>query len=278
MLDLQGFETYLMREERSDNTIACYQRDVRAFLEWYSDNNLQRLSELDLIRYKKYLNAKERTVITANRKLASVNAFCRYLYGARVLPETYAAKLTKNRDRPEYKGLPVDDLRRLRECIHTAGDPMHICIIELLLGTGLRVSELAGLTLHDLTLEDTPHIRVLGKGSVNRTLPLNAAALTAVETYLKVRSEAATDRLLLGQRGPLGRGAIEIILAKYGEELGIRVTPHMLRHSLAYQLIKGGTPMTTIQQILGHESILTTNLYTQTTAQDKADALTRLAW
>ena len=278
MLDLQGFETYLMREERSDNTIACYQRDVRAFLTWHGDADLQRLTELDLIRYKKYLNAKERTVITANRKLASVNAFCRYLYDARALPEAYAAKLTKNRDRPQYKGLPVDDLRRLRERIHAVGDLMHICIIELLLGTGLRVSELAGLTLTDLTLEGCPHIRVLGKGSVNRTLPLNAAALTAVEAYLKVRGEAATTRLLLGQRGPLGRGAIEIILAKYGEALGIRVTPHMLRHSLAYQLIKGGTPMTTIQQILGHESILTTNLYTQTTAQDKADALTRLAW
>ena len=278
MLDLQGFETYLMREERSDNTIACYRRDVLAFLAWHGDADLQRLTELDLIRYKKYLNAKERTVITANRKLASVNAFCRYLYDARALPEAYAAKLTKNRDRPEYKGLPVDDLRRLRERIHAAGDPMHICIIELLLGTGLRVSELAGLTLTDFTLGDCPHIRVLGKGSVNRTLPLNVAALAAAEAYLKVRGEAATTRLLLGQRGPLGRGAIEIILAKYGEALGIRVTPHMLRHSLAYQLIKGGTPMTTIQQILGHESILTTNLYTQTTAQDKADALTRLAW
>ncbi|MDD3881723.1 MAG: tyrosine-type recombinase/integrase [Eubacteriales bacterium] len=278
MLDLQGFETYLMREERSENTIGCYRRDVQAFLAWHGDADLQRLSELDLIRYKKYLNAKERTVITANRKLASVNAFCRYLYDARALPEAYAAKLTKNRDRPQYKGLPVDDLRRLREHIHEVGDPMHICIIELLLGTGLRVSELAGLTLTDLTLGGCPHIRVLGKGSVNRTLPLNAAALAAVEAYLKVRGEAATARLLLGQRGPLGRGAIEIILAKYGETLGIRVTPHMLRHSLAYQLIKGGTPMTTIQQILGHESILTTNLYTQTTAQDKADALTQLAW
>ena len=67
MLDLQGFELYLMREERSENTIACYLRDVRAFLVWYGDADLRMLSELDLIRYKKYLNAKERTVITANR-------------------------------------------------------------------------------------------------------------------------------------------------------------------------------------------------------------------
>ena len=82
----------------------------------------------------------------------------------------------------------------------------------------------------------------------------------------------------MGQRGALGRGAVEIILAKYGEELGIKVTPHMLRHSLAYRLIKTGTPMTTIKDILGHESILTTVLYTQTTEQDKADALQGLDW
>jgi integrase/recombinase XerC len=155
---------------------------------------------------------------------------------------------------------------------------MHVCIIELLLGTGLRVSELAGLTMNDIELEDNPYIRVLGKGFVNRTLPLNAAAGSAVEQYLEVRGENATQRLLLGQRGPLGRGAIGIILAGYGKKLGIRVTPHMLRHSLAYQLIKGGVAMTTIQQILGHESILTTNLYTQTTARDKVDALTALSW
>lgn len=276
-MELSGFETYLMREERSDNTISCYLRDVRAFLEWY-DGDPAGVSELELIRYKKWLNAKEKTVITANRKLASVNAFCRYLYDARVLPEAYAAKLTKNRDKPEYKGLPARELCALRERIHAGGNRMHICIIELLLGTGIRVSELAGLTLSDITLGEQSHIRVLGKGSVNRTLPLNAAAREAVVQYLAVRDEAATDRLLLGQRGAIGRGAVELILGKYGAELGIAVTPHKLRHSVAYTLIKGGTPMTTIQQILGHESILTTNLYTQTTEQDKVDALAALAW
>jgi integrase/recombinase XerC len=155
---------------------------------------------------------------------------------------------------------------------------MHICIIELLMGTGIRVSQLTGLTLNDITLGEQSKIRVFGKGNINRTLPLNPAAKAAVEEYLKVRPESATQSLLLGQRGALGRGAVEIILGNYGEELDIAVTPHKLRHSLAYKLIKGGTPMTTIQQTLGHESILTTNLYTQTTEQDKEEALGSLAW
>ena len=172
----------------------------------------------------------------------------------------------------------MKELHALRESIIARGNVLHICIIELLLATGIRVSELTGLKLSDISLSEQSRIRVIGKGSVYRTLPLNDAAATALAEYLIVRGSAGTDRLLVGQRGPLGRGATEIILGKYGDALGIKITPHMLRHSLAYQLIKSGVAMTTIQQILGHESILTTNLYTQTTAQDKVDALSALVW
>ncbi len=278
MNDLRGFETYLMREERSENTIACYLRDVKLFFAWF-DKDVREITEFDLIAYKRYLNQREKTVITANRKLASVNAFCRYLYDARLLPEAYAAKLTKNRDKREYKGLTPEECHELRERILQKGNPMHICIVELLMATGIRVSELCNLTMNDITLDPpNPSIRVLGKGMVNRTLPLNRAALEAVVNYIGDRQRSPTQRLLQGQRGALGRGAVEIILGNYGKELGIEVTPHKLRHSLAYTLVKSGTAMTTIQQILGHESILTTNLYTHTRQQDMADALAALAW
>ena len=277
MLDLHGFQLYLMRMERSENTIASYLRDVVAFLQWY-DDDVKTIYEMTLIHYKRNLNQQEKSVITANRKLASVNAFCRYLYDVGILPETYTVKLTKNRDKPEYKGLPIQELHVLRESIIAEGNVMHICIIELLLATGIRVSELTGLTLTDITMSGENCIHVLGKGNVHRTLPLNDAATAALAEYLIVRVDAGTDHLLVGQRGPLGRGAVEIILGNYGRDLGIKVTPHMLRHSLAYQLIKSGVAMTTIQQILGHESILTTTLYTQTTAQDKTDALSMLVW
>ena len=277
MLDLQDFRLYLMRLERSENTITSYLRDVRAFLQWYDDDP-ESIREMTLIHYKRHLNLTEKSVITANRKLASVNAFCRYLFEAQKLPEIYAVKLTKNRDKPEYKGLPAQDLHILRESILASGNTLHICIIELLLATGIRVSELTNLKLLDITLREQSHIRVFGKGNVYRTLPLNDKATAALAEYLIVRGNAGTDRLLVGQRGALGRGAVEIILGNYGKALGIKATPHMLRHSLAYKLIKSGVAMTTIQQILGHESILTTNLYTQTTAKDKADALMALAW
>lgn len=278
MFDLRDFELYLMKEERSDNTISCYLRDVKAFMAWYGEE-VRTINEFTLILYKKYLIASEKTIITSNRKLASVNAFCRYLYDARILQEAYVVKLTKNRDKSQYKGVPELDLKVIRENIFKSNNMMHICIVEVLLGTGIRVSELAELTLNDIHIsEDTSYLRIIGKGTVNRTMPLNKAAREAIDDYLKVRKESDSNRLLIGQRGPIGRGAIYLILKNYGEQEHMKTTPHMLRHSLAYKLIKTGTPMTTIQQILGHESILTTNLYTQTTEQDKVEALEGIEW
>lgn len=276
MFDLIGFEEYLMKEERSDNTISCYLRDVKYFLEWH-EKEVREINPFTLLNYKKYLNRKERTIITANRKLASVNAFCRYLYDARIIDEAYAVKLTKNRDKNQYKGVPEPELKQIREDVLESKNAMHVCIIEVLLGTGIRVSELAELTLNDIHL-DEDYLRIIGKGTVNRTMPLNQSAKAAIEAYLLERKETKSDRLLIGQRGPLGRGAIYLILKQYGELEHVKATPHMLRHSLAYNLIKHGTPMTTIQQILGHESILTTNLYCQTTEQDKAEALANIEW
>lgn len=278
MLDLRDFELYLMKEERSDNTISCYLRDVKAFMTWYGEE-VRTINEFALIAYKKYLIAAEKTIITSNRKLASVNAFCRYLYDVRIINEAYVVKLTKNRDKSHYKGVPEPELKVIREDIFKSNNMMHICIVEVLLGTGIRVSELAELTLNDIHIsEDTSYLRIIGKGTVNRTMPLNKAAREAIEDYLKVRKESKSNRLLIGQRGPIGRGAIYLILKNYGEQEHMKTTPHMLRHSLAYKLIKTGTPMTTIQQILGHESILTTNLYTQTTEQDKVEALEGIEW
>jgi site-specific recombinase XerD len=274
-----------MKSEFSSNTINCYLRDVKGFLQQLHKDILV-LDEFDLLEYKQVLLKQNITVITVNRKLASINTFCRYLWETNKVSEEYHVKLIKNRDKPEYKGIQPEMLPLLKELVYQSKKPLHICILELLLGTGIRVSELVNLNLNDVTLsekttslsETRGYIHILGKGMVNRTLPMNQKVETAIKEYLKVRKETKSNRLLIGQRGALGRGAVEIILKNYGKKLDIDITPHMLRHTVGYQLVKKNTPMTTIQQILGHESILTTNLYTQTTEQDKADALNSLAW
>jgi len=275
---LDGFKLYLMKSEFSSNTINCYLRDVKVFLQQLHQEILE-LDEFDLLEYKQVLLKKEASVITVNRKLASINTFCRYLFETTQLPEQYHVKLIKNRDKPEYKGIQLEKLPLLKELVYQSKKPLHICILELLLGTGIRVSEMVNLNLNDVVFSETrSSIHILGKGMVNRTLPMNQKVETAIKEYLKVREQINSNRLLIGQRGALGRGAVEIILKNYGKKLDMGLTPHMLRHTVGYQLVKKNTPMTTIQQILGHESILTTNLYTQTTEQDKADALNSLAW
>lgn len=279
MKNLDGFKKYLLKSEFSVNTINCYERDVNLFLSQLHKDILE-LDEFDLLAYKQVLLKQEVSVKTLNRKLASINTYCRYLYEEKVIEgELIHVKLIKNRDKPEYKGVPQDQLVLIREQVYKSKNLMHICILETLLGTGIRVSELVNLNLSDIVFtEKENYIRILGKGMVNRTLPMNQQVQICIKDYLKVRKQTGCTRLLIGQRGAIGRGAVEIILNNYGLKSGVDITPHMLRHSVGYQLVKQNTPMTTIQQILGHESILTTNLYTQTTEQDKAEALMNLQW
>lgn len=281
MFDLKGYELSLYKAEFSQNTVSCYIRDTKEFLKWLEGRN-KHITEIDeflLIKYKKHLMDNNKSILSTNRKLASLNSFCKFLYSDLVLEEIFTIKLIKNRDKGEYKGLQPNDLHRLREEIHQQGNKQHICIFELLLATGIRVSELCDLRLQDIIITDSKrYIKVVGKGSVNRTIPINNDARTAIEEYIKVRPETTADNLIIGQRGAYNRNAINLILEKYGNKLGIKVTPHNLRHSFGYKLITNGTPITMIQDLLGHSSILTTIRYTQTTEQDKIDALNGLTW
>lgn len=121
-------------------------------------------------------------------------------------------------------------------------------------------------------------MQVIGKGNDKRTLPLNKDARKAIEKYLEVRQDDGSEYLFIGQRGAIKRNAVNLILNKYGERVNIKVTPHMARHTLGYHLIKKQVEITTIQQILEHESIVTTNLYTRTPEKDMVDALEGLEW
>ena len=281
MIDLKGFEVSLYKEEFSENTISCYIRDTKGFINWLAGRNsgIAEIDELLLIEYKKYLLDGNQSILSTNRKLASLNSFCKFLCNEHILADIYTLKLVKNRDKGEYKGLQANDLSLLRKIIHRKGNKQHICIIEVLLATGVRVSELCSLRLQDITITNSKsYIKVIGKGNINRTIPLNADAKKAIENYIDVRPETLQNNLLIGQRGAYNRNAINLILESYGSKLDIKVTPHNLRHSFGYKLITNGVPITMIQDLLGHASILTTIRYTQTTEQDKIDALNGLVW
>ncbi|MBK5242063.1 tyrosine-type recombinase/integrase [Clostridium sp.] len=279
---INGFKEYLQAKDKSINTVSCYVRDTKVFINWYegrTDAGIEKVIELDLVEYKKHLQGSGEAVITINRKLASINAFLKYLKQKDIIKEVMAVGVIKDKDKKQYKGLEDKELWKLRNEIHRSVNKMHICIIEVLLQTGIRVSELVGIKLNDIKISDRKgSLQVIGKGNAKRTVPLNKDARKAIEKYLEVRQADGSDYLFIGQRGAIKRNAVNLILESYGDRLQIKVTPHMIRHTLGYNLVRNNTPITTIQQIFGHESIITTNLYTATPEDDKIKALEGLEW
>ena len=273
---INGFEDYLKAKDKSINTISCYTRDTKAFIKWYegrTDAGIESVIELDLVEYKKHLQSSGEAVITINRKLASINSFIKYMHQEGIINEAITVGIIKDKDKKQFKGIEDKELWRLRNEIHRSGNQMHICIIEILLQTGIRVSELVNIKLNDMKISERKgSLQVIGKGNAKRTLPLNKDARKAIEKYLEVRQDDGSEFLLIGQRGAIKRNAVNLILNKYGERVQIKITPHMARHTLGYHLVKKQIEITTIQQILGHESIVTTNLYTRTPEKDMVEA------
>lgn len=279
---INGFKGYLQAKDKSINTVSCYVRDTKAFIAWYesrTDAGIEKVIELDLVEYKKHLQGSGEAVITINRKLASINSFLKYLKRDGIINEVIAVSVIKDKDKRQFKGLPDKELWKLRSEIHREGNLMHICIIEILLQTGIRVSELVNIKLSNIKISDRKgSLQVMGKGNAKRTVPLNKDARKSINKYLEVRQNDGSEYLFIGQRGAIKRNAVNLILEGYGERLKIKITPHMIRHTLGYNLVKKNIPITTIQQILGHESITTTNLYTQTPEDDMVRALEGLEW
>lgn len=278
---LQGFEAHLRSKDRSENTVSCYIRDTLQFMAWYREKTeygLDKLIELDGVEYKKYLQSTDQAVITINRKIASINVFCQWMHKQGYIKEAIHIEAVRNKAIRQYKGLEDSDLWKLRNEIHRMGNRMHICMIELLIGTGIRVSELVGIRLKDIELSERKGmLKVYGKGNSFRTIPINKDVRKAIQRYIEVRPECESEYLFIGQRGALERNAVNLILNKYGDRVQVKVTPHMLRHTLGYKLVKT-TPLTTIQQILGHDHVATTNIYTLTTQKDMEMALANIEW
>lgn len=279
---INGFEDYLKAKDKSINTVSCYIRDTKAFIKWYegrTDSGIESVIELDLVEYKKHLQSSSEAVITINRKLASINSFLKYMQQEGIINEVMSVGVIKDKDKKQFKGIEDRELWKLRNEIHRSGNQMHICIIEILLQTGIRVSELVNIKLNDIKISERKgSLQVIGKGNAKRTLPLNKDARKAIEKYLEVRQDDGTEYLFIGKRGAIKRNAVNLILNKYGDRVQIKITPHMARHTLGYHLVKKQVEITTIQQILGHESIVTTNLYTRTPEKDMVEALEGLEW
>lgn len=263
----------------SVNTVDSYLRDLREFISFLNDE--ERIDSLDTRKIRAYvysLHGKNKSSSVA-RKLSALRTFFRYLIREKVIandPVSSVAMPKQAKYMPAF--LTVDEVFLL---IETPDDEQDVfaardrAILELLYSTGMRVSELSTLDINQLDF-DSEMVRVTGKGNKERIVPVGRPALESLQHYfpqrdklIKARAgrgkETESQAVFLNGRGSrLTTRSVERIVKSYAQRAGIatRVTPHALRHSFATHLLEMGADLRSVQELLGHVSLSTTQKYT----------------
>jgi site-specific recombinase XerD len=268
--DVDGFLA-LLGASRAPRTVEAYRRDLELLSE-YLGKPVAKATLEELERYTASMRADGLAATTIARRTAAARSFFRHqqLLGARDDNPAAAVKLPR-RPKPLPKTLSPGEAERL---IHAAKgtQPRNLrdqALVELMYGAGLRVSEAVGLEKSGVDLDDR-FVRVTGKGGKERVVPIGRHAADAVRRYLS-RGRPYLDRrhrpelFLNAKGGPLTRAGAFLILRRLAEVAGLdptRVHPHILRHSFATHLLEGGADLRSVQEMLGHADLSTTELYT----------------
>lgn len=271
---LESFVDYLRSECRlSEHTVDAYGRDIHRFRDWLGVRTIKSLKLRQLSDYVAHLRHGGLAPSSTARNIVAVRMFFRYLQLEGVLKDNLAELLgtPKLWERvPEVMSpRTVDRFLAAPRGRH----PLKVrdrAILELLYATGCRASEISNLKLRDIHLEDG-YLKCHGKGDKQRLAPLNPPAVSAVQTYLNdsrpLLAKIATGQpewLILSRTGKrLRREALWEIVTKYAAQCGLDdISPHTLRHSFATHLLAGGADLRQVQEMLGHASIATTQIYT----------------
>ncbi|HET7659189.1 MAG TPA: site-specific tyrosine recombinase XerD [Oryzihumus sp.] len=278
-----------LRIERgvADNTLASYRRDLTRYREFLAGRGIgdpAAVQEADVTDFLAALRegSPERPGLSASsaaRTLVAVRGFHRFLALEGVVGADPAAAVSPPRPPKRLpKAIGVDEVERLLEAASLGDTPTSLrdrALLEVLYGAGARISEAVGLDLDDLDL-DAGAVRLLGKGDKERIVPLGTYAREAVTAYL-VRARPAlaahgrgTAAVFLNQRGArLSRQSAWATISAVAERAGLsaHVSPHTLRHSFATHLLDGGADVRVVQELLGHASVTTTQVYTLVTVQ-----------
>jgi len=275
---LGSFLYFLMAEcGVSPNTLAAYRRDLSKFLRWRSEQAPGPIEQLDLqtlIGYVDYLGLQELAPSSIGRHLASLSTFYRYLIEEGRVSENLAKLITAP---AVWERLPtVIGPAGIDTLLATPNPETRLgrrdrAALELLYATGCRASEVAGLTRRDVDPR-TGTVRCVGKGNKERVVPIGGRALEAIAFYVDhdrpalIAGRADPGALFVTRTGrPITRIDLWRIVKTHARTAGLpdRVSPHTLRHSVATHLLAGGADLRVVQEILGHASIATTQIYTR---------------
>ena len=263
------------------NTVVAYRRDLRLYVDLLADRGREHIESVtpeDVSAYVRDLQLADLAPASIARKVSAVRGLHRFL----IAEDLAEADPTSTVESPRRamslpKALTVDEVARLLDApdITTRLGIRDVALLEFLYASGARVSETVDLDLIDVDLENRTAL-VTGKGSRQRVVPIGRPAVAAITAYLPVRMDlrgGRTDpeRLYLNSRGgPLSRQAVWQIVRKHAGTAGLesdRVSPHVLRHSAATHMVEGGADLRTVQEMLGHASISTTQIYTRVSPQ-----------
>jgi integrase/recombinase XerD len=280
------FLNFLSAEKgASDNTIAAYRNDLSQFQTYLgviklngSPMDWRKINKDVIVAYVAELKGRRYAEASVARKVAAVKSFFQFLQAEGAIPGNPTESLESPRvGKTLPKPLTVQQVDELLEQPAKRKTPEALrdqAMLELLYATGLRVTELVSLDLENVSLEPTaPHARCMGKGAKERSVPIHEQAFKAVVSYLndgrpKLVKNKAESAMFVNRRGDrLTRQGFWLILKQYAKEaaISVPVTPHSLRHSFATHMLRGGAPLRSVQELLGHANISTTQVYTQIT-------------
>jgi integrase/recombinase XerD len=280
-LEVEELLTWLAAERgRSRNTITAYRRDLRRYCRWLAERGraLGEVAEADVEDHVAHLRGEGRAPASVARALVAVRSLHRFLAEEGMQDSDPAAAVERPRvPRGLPKAITEDEVMRLLAA-PVGDDPVALrdrAMLEVLYGTGLRISELVGLSLADVDL-DAALLRALGKGAKERIVPLGSPAVRALVAWLGAsgrealapqqwrRRGDAEAAFLNARGGRLSRQGAWEIVRRHGDRVGLRgrLSPHVLRHSCATHMLDHGADVRAVQELLGHASISTTQIYT----------------
>jgi integrase/recombinase XerD len=281
---LSRFLSYLTVERGlSKNTVESYYMDLKGFFNYLAASQPLNLSTSaftreDIVNYMGKLKDDRRSTASICRFISSIKGFSKFLIIEKIISDdpTETLRTPKQWERLP-KALGMDDIKKLLNLDHEPStfslQPLFIrdsAMLELLYSSGLRVSEIISIKVNDLNFEGG-FLRVMGKGSKERVVPMNHRAVEKIKRYMQeLRPDLLKNRqspyLFLTNRGmPMTRQRFWQALKKFGDMVGLKLTPHTIRHSFATHLLEGGADLRSVQKMLGHADISTTQIYTKVT-------------
>ncbi|HOK80888.1 MAG TPA: site-specific tyrosine recombinase XerD [bacterium] len=269
---LNEFIRYISYQKNySQHTVSAYRADLEQFIS-FAGQNLDAI-DLEVLRnFLFYLKNRQYNPRSSGRKIAAIKSFFNFLV-RRGYVKKNPALLISSPKLPERlpSFLTYEEVEKILDAANGTDQQglRDRAMMELLYSSGLRVGELVSLKIHDINiLEGT--VKVKGKGSKERIVPVGSYALNYLFDYLKKRSGFRSDFVFLNKKGKvLTTRSVERIVKKYAKKAGIikKITPHTFRHSFATHLLDRGADLRTVQEMLGHSDIATTQIYTHITIQ-----------